>query len=32
MELSKLEYELCKYLMQNKGKVLSRQEIYETVW
>ena len=32
INLSKLEFELFKFLSQNKGKALSRQEIYETVW
>jgi two-component system copper resistance phosphate regulon response regulator CusR len=32
VKLSKLEYNLLKYLSQNKGKALSRQEIYENVW
>lgn len=30
--LSKLEYDLFKYLLQNKWKALSRSEIYENVW
>lgn len=32
VKLSTLEYGLFKYLAQNKGKALSRQEIYEKVW
>ena len=32
IKLSKLEYDLFKYLMQNKGKAMSREEIYKTVW
>lgn len=32
ISLSKLEFELFKYLAQNKWMALSRQEIYETVW
>ena len=32
VKLSKLEYDLFKYLAQNKGKALSREEIYKTVW
>ena len=32
IQLSKLEYELFKFLAQNKWKMLSRQEIYEKVW
>lgn len=32
ISLSKLEYDLLKYLLQNKGKALSRSAIYETVW
>lgn len=32
IKLSKLEYDLFKYLAQNKGKALSREEIYKTVW
>ncbi len=32
VNLSKLEFELFKFLSQNKGKAMSRQEIYETVW
>ena len=30
--LSKLEFELLKYLAQNKSKALSREDIYEAVW
>ncbi|NVP17431.1 response regulator transcription factor [Candidatus Gracilibacteria bacterium] len=30
--LSKLEFELLKYLAQNRGLTLSRQDIYEKVW
>ena len=32
VKLSTLEFELFKYLIQNKGRALSRQEIYEKVW
>ena len=32
VKLSKLEYDLLKFLAQNKTKALSRQEIYENVW
>lgn len=32
VKLSKQEYELLKYLFQNKAKALSRQQIYENVW
>lgn len=32
IKLSKLEYDLFKYLMQNKWKALSREEIYKVVW
>ena len=32
VKLSKLEYDLFKYLAQNKWMALSRKEIYETVW
>ncbi len=32
VKLSKLEYDLFKYLVQNKWMALSRKEIYETVW
>ena len=32
VHLSKLEYNLLKYLAQNKWKALSRTEIYEKVW
>jgi DNA-binding response OmpR family regulator len=32
IKLSKLEYNLFKYLAQNKWKALSREEIYKTVW
>jgi len=32
IKLSTLEYELLKYLAQNKWRALSRQEIYEKVW
>ena len=30
--LSKLEYDLFKFLAQNRGIILKRQEIYEKVW
>lgn len=30
--LSTLEFELLSYLVRNRGKVLSRSEIYENVW
>jgi DNA-binding response OmpR family regulator len=30
--LSKLEFELLKYLAQNKGIPLSREDIYKKVW
>lgn len=32
INLSKLEYELFKYLAQNKWKALSREDIYQKVW
>lgn len=32
IKLSNLEYELFKYLIQNRGKVISRKELYEKVW
>ena len=32
ISLSKLEYDLFKYLIQNRGVTLSRQDIYEHVW
>jgi DNA-binding response OmpR family regulator len=32
IKLSKLEYDLFKYLAQNKSAALSRKEIYEAVW
>ncbi len=32
VKLSTLEYDLFKYLAQNRGKALSRREIYEKVW
>jgi DNA-binding response OmpR family regulator len=32
VKLSKLEYNLFKYLMQNKWKTLRREEIYQAVW
>lgn len=32
VSLSKLEFNLLKYLLQNKWKALSRQDIYEKVW
>jgi len=32
ISLSKLEYDLFKYLAQNKWVALSRQDIYEKVW
>lgn len=32
IHLSTLEFDLLKYFAQNKGKVISRQELYEKVW
>jgi DNA-binding response OmpR family regulator len=32
VQLSKLEYDLFKYLVQNRWIALSRQQIYEHVW
>ncbi|NDK08541.1 response regulator, partial [Candidatus Gracilibacteria bacterium] len=32
VQLSKLEYDLFKFLAQNRGVALSRNEIYEKVW
>jgi DNA-binding response OmpR family regulator len=32
IKLSTLEFDLFKYLVQNKGKVVSRKDIYEKVW
>ena len=32
IKLSKLEYDLFKFLLQNKWKALSREEIYKIVW
>ncbi|MDD2871165.1 MAG: response regulator transcription factor [Candidatus Gracilibacteria bacterium] len=32
ISLSNLEFNLFKYLAQNKGRVVSRQELYEHVW
>lgn len=32
IKLSSLEYDLFKYLAQNKGRVIDRQELYEKVW
>ncbi len=32
VHLSTLEFDLLKYFAQNKGKVISRQELYEKVW
>lgn len=32
ISLSKLEFDLLKFLAQNKWKALSREEIYEAVW
>jgi len=32
VHLSKLEFDLFKYLAQNKAKALSRNDIYEKVW
>ncbi|MDD2907261.1 MAG: response regulator transcription factor [Candidatus Gracilibacteria bacterium] len=32
INLSKLEYDLFKYLAQNRGVALSRNDIYEKVW
>ncbi len=32
IHLSTLEFDLLKYFAQNKGRVISRQELYEKVW
>lgn len=32
IKLSTLEFDLFKYLVQNRGKVVSRKDIYEKVW
>jgi len=32
IHLSTLEFDLFKYFAQNKGRVLTRQELYEKVW
>lgn len=32
INLSKTEYDLCLYLMQNKERVLTREQILESVW
>ena len=32
VKLTPIEYKIMKYLMENKGKVLSTRQIYETVW
>mgnify|MGYP004000431023 CR=1 FL=1 len=32
IKLSKLEYDLFKYLIQNRGVALSREQIYTNVW
>ncbi len=32
VKLTPIEYKIMKYLMENKGKVLSARQIYETVW
>lgn len=32
INLSKTEYDLCLYLMQNKDRVLTREQILESVW
>jgi DNA-binding response OmpR family regulator len=32
IHLSNLEFDLFKYLVQNRGKVVSRKDIYEKVW
>ncbi|MDD3646260.1 MAG: response regulator transcription factor [Candidatus Gracilibacteria bacterium] len=32
IKLSHLEFDLFKYLAQNKGKAVTRQELYEKVW
>lgn len=32
VKLSHLEFDLFKYLAQNKGRTVSRQELYEKVW
>jgi DNA-binding response OmpR family regulator len=32
IHLTKLEFDLLKYFAQNKGNIISRQELYEKVW
>ena len=32
VHLSTLEFDLFKYFLQNKDRVISRQELYEKVW
>ena len=32
IQLSSLEFKLLMYFLKNKGKILSREEIYEEVW
>jgi DNA-binding response OmpR family regulator len=32
IKFSNLEFNLLKYLLQNKQKTISRQELYEKVW
>ncbi len=32
LELSKLEFDLLKYLVQNRGKPIDRAELFEKVW
>ncbi len=32
VSLSHLEFQLLQYFLQNQGKIISRQELYEKVW
>lgn len=32
IELTAREFEILKYLAENKGRVISRERLYETVW
>ena len=32
IELTKNEYKILKYLIQNRGRIVSREDIMETLW
>ena len=32
IELTAREFEVLQYLAQNKGRVISRERLYETIW